>query len=164
MKIGDRVEIKENAKYTGQDMAWTETRTSSEITRESIKAYHYSDKKISSFVPKITCFFDSFSDFIEGYIYEVTIPKGCHVNRYDSEIRVELNEEMSLKYIGRNQRNYDYKNGGCGNPTIITNSNTIFGKSKTIIAGINKNRKEITNKVYNELKKAEDKVEFLKSI
>ena len=164
MKIGDIVEITELAIYDGQYMAWTETRTSSEVTKSEIKAYHYSDSKLNSFVPKITCFFDDFCDWLEGYIYEITIPAGTQIARYDTEIRVDLNENMTLKYIGRNKRLYDYKNGGCGSPTITTTSTTVFGKTKTIFAGLSGARKEITNKTYNQLKKAENKTEFLKSL
>ena len=125
MKKGGYIKTKENGKYTGQDMRWTERMTKEEITVEDIKAYHYSDRKLSEFCSKETCFFDSQID-IEGFVYSATIPAGTEIRRYDNEIRVEISPNFKIRYIGKITFHRDYtEKGRCGNPYITIIDNTI---------------------------------------
>lgn len=125
MKKGDFVEIKENGKYSGQDMGWTEIMTSSEVTKSEFTVYHYSDKKLNEFRQKETCFFDE-KIKIEGHVYELTIPAGTYIERFDNEIRVELESNLKIRYIGEIKFKRDFtEKGTYGNPYITVIDKTI---------------------------------------
>ena len=124
-----QIKIKTSAKYPGKDMAWTETLTSSETTTSEIKAYHYSDDKIKAFFPKETCFFDKYSSRGEGFVYELIIPVGTDISRYDDELRVDITEDMTINYIGKIEYHRDYDRGRIGNPFVTVIEDTIYGKN-----------------------------------
>lgn len=133
MRKGAYIQIKENGKYSGQDMNWTERKTSSKIIDSEVKVYHYSDTKLNVFRAKTTCFFDT-KKSVEGHVYELTIPVGTYVEYYDDEVRINLTENMKIRYIGQIIVNRDYKvNGRPGNPFITINDNTINGNGKTVV-------------------------------
>ena len=99
MRKGDTVKVRSSAKYTGQNMDWTEILTGVEVLTEDLKVYHCSDTKLTAFVPKTTCFFDS-KDLMEGFVYEYVIPAGSKIEKFCSEVRVALTTDDELRYLG----------------------------------------------------------------
>ena len=98
-KVGDWVFVMDDAEYPGQDMKWTETMHPTTIKRGE-KLYHYSDYEIEEFKAKETCFFSSTGSF--GHAYEFTAERDMDamVSPIGEEVRIELVEQMSLRYVG----------------------------------------------------------------
>lgn len=57
MKKGDVVLVTNVAKYSGQDMDWTEPKTSAGTLPKGTILYHTSENKLTAFAPKETCFY-----------------------------------------------------------------------------------------------------------
>ena len=72
MKKNDFVNVTESARYTGQDMSWTEEITGKTTYKKGHTFYHFSDTKLKSFVPKTTCFFSE-NKTIPGFCYTLTL-------------------------------------------------------------------------------------------
>jgi len=100
MKKGDYLKITSDAKYDGQDMRWTETFKEKITLKAGTMLYHSSDKKISEFLSKETCFF--LDDRMENYCYVAVLKKDVVVDYYESqEVRLEINENnCSIQYVG----------------------------------------------------------------
>lgn len=101
MKKGDMIQVKQNAKYDGRTMNWTETRTATKKL-ESGTFFHVSGTKLQAFLPKETCFADK--KYGEGYYYAMKIIAPVIVDFYDDdEIRIDLeeySENVEIYYIG----------------------------------------------------------------
>lgn len=140
MKKGDRVKIKENGKYSGQDMRWTEPVTKRIVTTEAMKVYHYSDSKLIEFCEKETCFYSQRAAHTEGFVYELEIPSNTMIEYHgDEEIRLVLTEKMEIRYIGRIEKIRDYtEKGRPGNPFVTIKDMTIGGRG-TVIIGCREN-------------------------
>jgi hypothetical protein len=107
MKIGDYVPVKANGTYAGQGIEWTEELISVEITKRPMVLYHSSEEKISEFQAKQTCFHEGYA--IRGHVYVLELPAGVEVERYPGrEIRVELTEDMRLRYLGQMKCDYEF--------------------------------------------------------
>jgi len=99
MKKGDYIKISTDAKYSGQDMGWTEEVTGRETLPAGTILHHYSDDKLSAFYPKTTCFFDE--DIPGGHCYLVMLKKDVQVVRYGYEVRFEIsNDNCKIQYTG----------------------------------------------------------------
>ena len=100
MKIGDYVPIKENGKYKGQNMEWTEYIIEKYVLQEDTIFYHSAETKITEFKAKQTCFYEGYT--ISGYIYALHAPAGTVIEKYPcGERRIQLKEGMSIRYLGR---------------------------------------------------------------
>jgi len=100
MKIGDYVQIKSNGKYSGQNMEWTENLLSVETTEKPMVLFHSAEEKITEFKAKQTCFHDGYA--IRGHVYALELPSGVEIERYQGrEVRVELVEGMTMRYLGQ---------------------------------------------------------------
>lgn len=105
MKIGDYVLVKQNGKYSGQGMEWTESLLSIETTESPVILYHSAEEKITEFRTKQTCFHDGYA--IRGHVYALELPAGVEIERYQGrEVRVELTEGMKIRYLGQMTCNY----------------------------------------------------------
>jgi len=112
MKKGDFVTINENQKYSGQDMRWTEQVTGTTTLKSGTKLYHFSDRKLIGFFPKETCFFLTKKSF--GHVYEMTLKEDTNVRLYSDEVRIDIDENDKIKYIGDIKIIREYApNGGC---------------------------------------------------
>jgi hypothetical protein len=121
MKAGQKIQVKKSAKYSGKDMAWSETFTGNVRLQEPTRFLHTSSSPIKSFAPVETCF--SMPDILDNclslsndtdrtkygtgaemgrkYCYVITLPAGTEVATFSNdEIRIELTEGMELTYIG----------------------------------------------------------------
>jgi hypothetical protein len=102
MKKGDKVKIYENAKYSGQNMKWTEACTGTKILQVGEIYYHASSVKISTFHTKETCFADK--KYTEGFYYALRVLSPLSVEMYDQdEIRIDLEKhakDVEIFYIG----------------------------------------------------------------
>lgn len=88
----------EDTDYKGPDMRWTEQMTNRGKTKRVTYAYHHSDKPIKAFGKKLTAFFTgdhSYEYTSNGY--RITVPKGTYVERYNSEVRINLEDYPDLK-------------------------------------------------------------------
>ena len=96
------IKVSDNAKYAGQDMAWTESMFKS---KSSGVFYHWSDTQIKEFKAKETCFWkDDGSDIYgEGYLYKITIEtdRDCMESEYDDEFRFQLTSDDKLEFVGQ---------------------------------------------------------------
>lgn len=100
MKIGDYIQIKENGKYSGQNMEWTEKLISVEKTSAPVILYHSAEDKIKEFRAKQTCFHEGYA--INGHVYALELPAGVEIERYQGrEVRVNLTEDMKIRYLGK---------------------------------------------------------------
>ena len=111
MKKGDKVEIKKTAKYSGQDMKWTETPTHTVELKEGDRLYHRSDRKITGFLPKETCFHTE-DIKMTGHNYVAIVKENMTVQGYshDTEVRLVISaENVDLFYIGERILEVDYK-------------------------------------------------------
>lgn len=106
MKKGDYVDVTDNAKYSGQDMAWTEPITRQITLKKGDILYHFSSKKLTSFLNKTTCFF--LNDVGIEYCYILKIEKNMTVDAYCDEVRIELQEGVQLQYLGKKIKEIDY--------------------------------------------------------
>lgn len=80
---------------------WTEPSTGREILSEEMKVYHFSNNKIKSFAPCVTCFYTHAKAY--GHVYEFVFPKETPVTYYGyEEIRVDLDRHppKSIRYLG----------------------------------------------------------------
>jgi len=103
MKKGDRVKIKQDARYDGQDMSWTETPTHKVALKKGDKVYHTSDRKLTSFLPVETCFHSDGLDGCTGHAYLGILQEDVEVQGYsnDGEVRIDLSEtEIDMYYLG----------------------------------------------------------------
>jgi hypothetical protein len=100
VRKGDYVQVINNAKYSGQYMAWTEENTGSAILPKGTKLLHTSDTKLTAFCEKETCFFTD--DRGTGYIYLVTLLEDVHVEYYGyEEVRFEITpNNIQIQYMG----------------------------------------------------------------
>lgn len=121
MKAGSKIQVKNSAKYSGQDMAWTEEFTGTVVLEKDTKFLHCSESPVKCFAAKETCF--STEDILinclnlsndesrnkygtgkvmrKKYCYVLELKAGTEVDVYNNdEIRVELEEGMELTYIG----------------------------------------------------------------
>jgi len=121
MKRGDYVSIKTDGKYNGQDMRWTEPFAGEILIAAGTVLYHFSDKKLTEFREKETCFFDADDGY--GHCYTLTIINDIKLPAYGpNEVRINLDTSQKLRYAGRVQyiTNYDakkiYKNGNWDYP------------------------------------------------
>lgn len=98
-KVGDLVFVMDDAEYNGQNMKWTETMIPYSI-KSGEKFYHYSDYEIEEFRSKETCFFTSERSY--GHVYEfiAECDMSGMISPMGDEVRVELEEQMSLRYLG----------------------------------------------------------------
>jgi Iap family predicted aminopeptidase len=108
IKKGDRVEIKETAKYSGQDMKWTEVITHIEKYKKGHVFYHFSDSKLNAFLPKTTCFFNN-DIKITGHCYALILNQDIEKQVYSNEVRFNLNENHKIIYLGEIKNNWDKK-------------------------------------------------------
>ena len=110
MKKGNLVSVKGNGKYAGQDMGWSEPCTGFDTLKAGTKLLHTSDKKLSEFAEKETCFFTD--DRGTGHTYLVTLKKDIEVEYYGwEEVRFDIDESnIEIKYMGFRgyDKNYDY--------------------------------------------------------
>lgn len=106
MKRGDIVKVREGAKYTGQTMPWTEEKTGKIILKKGSIVYHSSDAKLSIFRAKVTCFF--VDSPCCGHVYALHITEDITIDSYDTEVRIELNKNSKIQYLGRKYIKYDY--------------------------------------------------------
>lgn len=119
MKKGSKIEVKENGKYKGQDMSWTETFTGTKIIGKGGEwVTHTSSVMIKKFVPKTICvhpFEHSLSYFESNttknniqskynwtiYVYSIFLPEGFTVDTYSNdEYRFTLTQDMDIIYSG----------------------------------------------------------------
>ena len=120
LKKGDKVQVTNNAKYSGQDMDWTETFTGIKtIGKGGEWVTHLSYKKIKEFVSKKICvtpkqhsdsYFDSnatkkevtLEDYYTRHLYSIYLPEGTEVETYsDDEYRFDLDDEFLIIYSGK---------------------------------------------------------------
>ena len=100
MKKGDYIKITDDAKYSGQDMRWTEECTGTETLPAGTKLYHFSDSKINKFLSKETCFF--LDDDGLGHCYIATLKKEMTVNVFSTEVRFDITPgNCSIQYVGK---------------------------------------------------------------
>ena len=114
MKInkGEKVPIKQDAEYTGQDVDWTEPKTDEFVTKEEMVVYHNSgflDREIKEFLAKKTCFHAK-KVKSEAHHYALIVPAGTRVEEYDDEVggteyRINITSDMDLYYLGFMERN-----------------------------------------------------------
>jgi len=107
MKKGDNVRITESAKYKGQDITWTERVTGKVTLKKGSFVFHSSDKKLVSFRSKTTCFF--IDSPCCGHVYALEITEDITIDCYDTEVRIELNENSKIQYLGKKYIKYDYE-------------------------------------------------------
>lgn len=96
------IPISSEAKYSGQNMRWTEIKTDSGKTVGTNYVVHYSDRKLPAFLPQETCFFHDFGK--DGklwkspseFVYLLEIPEGTQVDVYGTEVRLCLDEKMKI--------------------------------------------------------------------
>lgn len=121
MKIGTKIKVIESAKYSGQEMAWTETFTGTVVLEKAAKFLHTSETLLKSFRAKQTCF--SSEEILNSlvslstkeerakigngkvarkkYCYVIELPAGTEVETFSNdEIRVDLEEGTELTYVG----------------------------------------------------------------
>lgn len=106
MKKGDFVKVAKNAYYTGQDMRWTEQVTGKKTYKAGAKFYHFSDRKLNSFLDKKTCFFDEDTEIV-GHCYVLTIERDMTLDVYSNEVRINLDENSNIQYIGKIRYNFN---------------------------------------------------------
>lgn len=143
MKKGTKIQVKEDAKYNGQTMNWTETYTGvKEIKKGGEWVFHKSDNLIKSFVPKEICVspFEYGKSYLKSnatkkevtskynwkqYIYAIFLTEGTKVDTYsDDEYRFEINETTKIIFAGTIIEANGPKNEK-GNSTYIKYSDTI---------------------------------------
>jgi hypothetical protein len=107
MKKGDFVKVKENADYSGQDMAWTEEKTGKNTYGKGHVFYHFSDSKLNGFYPKTTCFYDE-EKTIPGHCYAYILDRDINIETYCNEVRLNLKETDNLIYLGKVTYERDY--------------------------------------------------------
>src|SRR5690554_6857766 len=119
MKKGQKIRVSSEARYSGQDMDWTETFTGTKkIGQGGELVFHRSDSLIKEFRAKEICVspFDHGKIHLESnatleevtekynwksYIYMIFLPEGTIVDTYsDDEYRFELTEEMDVTFAG----------------------------------------------------------------
>ena len=112
-KINKILSVSISAIYKGQDMRWTEQMRDWGKAEKDIILYHYSDRQVKSFYPKVTAFFPEKvmygDDRKEGkrigeeFVYAIKIKKNRLMSRSvaEDEIRIELNENDELQYLGK---------------------------------------------------------------
>jgi hypothetical protein len=121
MKIGSKIKVVEKAKYSGQEMAWTEPNTGVAALEKATRFLHTSESPLRAFAAKRTCFSteDILNSMIEvstkehrskvgsgkvsrkKYCYILELPAGTEVETFgNDEIRFDLVEGMELTYIG----------------------------------------------------------------
>ncbi len=99
MKKGDLVKISNSANYSGQDMRWTETKTSSVTLKKGTRLFHFSDNKINSLLEKETCFFQK--DQSLGHCYVCVLKNDIEASEYSNETRIFLNsKDCEVTYVG----------------------------------------------------------------
>jgi hypothetical protein len=106
MKNQQLIPVDENAKYNGQYMKWTEECTGIEKIKKGTILYHFSDKKLKSFLPKKTCFFLEDRSF--GYCYIIKLKTDIEIKTYGSEIRINIDKNTKIYYVGRIYNKIDY--------------------------------------------------------
>lgn len=119
MKKGSQIKVTENAKYSGQDMSWTETFTGPKtIGNGGEWVFHQSDREINAFRNKVICAhpYEHGKSYLEStttidiitsrynwkkYIYAIFLPEGTIVDTYsDDEYRFQLTTDMKVLYAG----------------------------------------------------------------
>jgi len=108
MKKGDLASIKKNAKYVGQYIRWSEPCTGFDTLEAGTKLIHTSDRKLSGFTEKETCFFTD--DRGTGHCYIITLKKDIEVEYFGSEeVRFDIDDSnIEIQYVGFRGYNNDY--------------------------------------------------------
>jgi hypothetical protein len=147
---GQKLTVKESAKYTGQYMNWTETFTGLKtIGKGGEWVCHLSQEIIREFRCKKICvtpnnhsetYFESNSSKKEvvsewhkiKFIYSIFLPEGTVVETYsDDEYRFDLDENFDIFYSGKILRRPAGKKLGLGNKQVYFD--LTFSDSKKIV-------------------------------
>jgi hypothetical protein len=102
MKKGTRIPISAKARYTGQDMKWTETYTGDIKLFPGGIVYHCSSSLLKSFYPKETCFLLN-NPPADEFIYALVVKNAISVPSYSNEVRIDLEkhrDDAEIFYIG----------------------------------------------------------------
>lgn len=95
------IEIKNNAKYNGRDMQWTETQYGKCYIGTGTILYHFSNSKISAFKEDVeTCFF--FEKRSVGHCYAFIAKREVELADFGAEARCMLfAKDFDCFYIGK---------------------------------------------------------------
>jgi hypothetical protein len=107
MKKGNRVNVNDQAAYSGQFMDWTELTTGRKKYKKGHIFYHYSDSFLKEFKSKITCFCDT-NKIVDGYCYALILKKDIEIETYGDEVRFDIDENSEIIYLGKVKMIIDY--------------------------------------------------------
>lgn len=117
MKKGTILQVSEeyDQDYPGQEMKWTEECTGRNKAYKGVLFHLSYYTLLKGFLPKKTCFFEDIRG--SGYVYALKYEG--RTDQYCDEHRIELEEGMSLVYVGKVARRCTYPRGKKNMPKIV---------------------------------------------